>query len=278
MRLSHNLESLNIYRNLIRTESKQSKAMFRISTGSKLNSAADDPNRIAQSERFRLELKSLQSCSKNIQDSVSLMQTMDGGIDGISKSLQRIRELTIQAGGVASDEEKSALKKEIDIMIDNVEYLASNTEFNGITLLDAGKIENNPKSIKNMVGHEGEIIEVPTYELTPDKLKINKEKFKIDNSDNIGESLGKIDEAIEVVTSARSSYGAIQNRLENSFNIVEDMSLTINGADSSISDADIAEEIMELAKNNILVEAGNAIMVQTNKLPLEILNILQNMR
>ncbi|SHJ68419.1 flagellin [Hathewaya proteolytica DSM 3090] len=278
MRLNHNLQSLNVYRNLLRTEKKQSVAMNRINTGSKLNSAADDPNRISQSERLKLGIRSLNSCSRNIQDSVSLIQTMDGGLSGMSESLQRIRELTVQAGGMMTEKDKEEIKKEINVMVDNINYLAKNTDMNGLSMLNRDGIEGTPDYIISKISMEDDDIKIPTFQLTTDKLGIEKEQIDISTVDKVGESLEKIDSAMEKVITARSSYGSIQNRLESTFDIVQDTVLAMEGADSMISDADVAEEILNLTTKNIITEASNAIMVQTNRMPSEVLNILRNMK
>lgn len=278
MRINSNLQSLNVYRNLIRAEKNQSTSMNRINTGIKLNKAADDPNRISQRERFKLGIRSLNSCSRNIQDSVSMLQTIDGGMSGIIDNVQRIRELTLKAGGPITDQDKNEIQKEINSMLDNIDYLAKNTGINGLCILNKNGMENSPDYILTKVDLNDDSLKIPTLQLTTDALGIEKETLDIYTIDGISETIKNIDSAIFKISSSRSKYGSLQNRLESSYDIVEDTIVTLEGANSLISDTDMAEEIMKLTTQNILAEAGNAIMVQTNNLPNEVLSILRNMR
>lgn len=267
MRLNHNLASLNVYRSYVKDLKKQSTALERISSGNKINKAGENPNAIAQSERYRLQIRSLQMASKNVQDGISMLQTAEGGIRGVNESLQRIRELVLQAGGVNSNSDKEIIQGEINQMIENIESLAKNTEFNDVKLL------SGEGSMSMPVGADiGEKLEIPKYDLTASGLDLNIDLNDIDGS------LKRIDGAIDKVLSARSKYGALENRFESNHENLIEISQKVVGAESSIRDADIAEEMMEFSKNSILVQAGNAMMVQSNKFPQDVLRILENVR
>jgi flagellin len=274
MRLNHNLASLNVYRSYIKGLKKQSIAMERISTGNKINRAGENPNGIAQSERCRLQIRSLQMASKNVQDGISMLQTAEGGMMGINESLQKIRKLIVQGGGANSDSDKEIIQKEINQMIDGVDTLAKNTEFNDVKLLCEKGSMDMPVG-----GEIGEKVEIPKYDLTASALELKDStgKIKIDLNDIDG-SLKKIDGAMDKVLSAQSKYGALENRFESNYDNLIEISHKAIGAESSIRDADIAEEMMEFSKNSILVEAGNAMMVQSNKFPQDVLRILENVK
>jgi Flagellin and related hook-associated proteins len=282
MRLSHNIASLNVYSAYSKALQKQSTAMNRISTGYKVNNAKDDPNVIAQSERMRMQIRGLQMAGKNAQDGVSMLQTAEGGLDTMTSMAQRIRELVVQSGsGANTPEDRKTIQNEIDQMIDGMDDIAKNTEFNGVKLLA------EDKSLEMPIGaNAGESVEIPQQNLTSEKLatadgktlKQMKSDYSLTNGDNVDDALDIVDNALNTIVSIRSKYGALENRFESSLQDLNEISDRMDGADSNLRDADIAAEMAELAKNNILTEAGNAMMVQTNKFPQDVLSILQNVR
>jgi flagellin len=296
MRLSHNMASLNVYRGYSKAVQKQSDAMNKISTGYKVNNAKDDPNVIAQSERMRMQVRGLQMAGRNAQDGVSMLQTAEGGLDSMTSMAQRIRELAVQAGnGANTDEDKKTIQNEIDQMIDGMDDIAKNTEFNGVKLLNPQTQNPSDKTLtlKMPIGaNAGENVEIKLQKLTSDYITVNDTNAKeiklsdlksggtysITNGDNLDTALKVVDGVIDKVVSVRSEYGALENRFEGSLQDLNEISDRIDGADSDLRDADIASEMAELAKNNILTEAGNAMMVQTNKFPQDVLRILENVR
>ena len=290
MRLNQNLASLNIYRQYTKVLNKQSAALGRISSGYKVNSAFDNPNVIAQSERFRIQIKGLQMANRNIQDGISMLQTADGALDNMSSTINRIKELTVQAGGVQNKEDKAIIQEEINQMIMGLDDTADNTEFNGVKLISNKDVTDNLKTniyLDMPVGaNVGEIIKIPVYNLNSSKLGetniSGKIKFLKDldvlSETGIDDSLSIIDSALQNINFSRSKYGALENRFESNFKNVSEISDRIEGAESNIRDADVAEEMMEFSKDSILVEAGNAMMVQSNKFPQDILRILENVR
>lgn len=278
MRINKNIASLNIYKVYSQNIKKQSASLGRISSGVKINSAKEDPNALAQSERLRMQIRGLQMASRNTQDGVSMLQTTQGGLEGITNSLQRVRELLVKAGGSTSDADKIIIQDEIDQMIKGSDDMAKNTEFNKVKLLTGGV------NIETVTGaNVGEKIDIPKYNLTAEGLSLNYTDINgndVKNIDvnNIDESLSNIDVALDKVIGARSKYGALENRLESSYNSTIGMADKIQSAESGIRDTDMAEEIMEYAKYNILIEASTAMMAQSNRLPQDALRILENVR
>lgn len=268
MRLNPNIASLNVYRNYKKDLKNQSVAMSRISSGLKIRKAGDNPYGIGQSEINRLQVRGLQMAARNVQDGVSMLQTAESGMNSITSSVQRIRELLVQGGGITTDGDKEVVKLEINEMIKNVDQLANDTEFNDKKFL------NEEGTINMPVGTGiGESVQIPKFDLTASGLEIEN----IDLSDIDG-SLQKIDSAIDKILSARSKYGALENRFESNHNNLVEMADRTQGAESSIREADIAKEMMEYSKNSILVDAGNAMMAQTNQFPKDMLRILENVR
>jgi flagellin len=275
MRVNKNIASLNIYRTYSENLTKQSGALGRISSGIKINSSKENPNAMAQSERLRMQIRGLQMAARNTQDGVSMLQTAEGGLGGITNSLQRVRELLVQAGGATTSEDKETIQKEINQMLAGADDMANNTEFNGVKLL-VNKDNKEPKVIESSTGaNVGEVIEIPRYNLTTEGLNLNNGKVDVYNIDT---SIENIDKALNDIISARSKYGALENRLESSYNSTIEISDKVQSAESGIRDTDMAEEMMEFSKYNILIEAGNAMMVQTNKFPQDILRVLENVR
>ena len=290
MRLSHNLASLNIYYAYTKNLSNQDTALNRLTSGKRINSAKDDPNNFAKSEKMNMQIRGLQAGTRNSQDGISMLQTAEGGLNNISDNIQRMRELVLTSGAPSiTDEDKKNIQLEIDQIKQDINNIAGNTEFNGVKLLNASPSSSetfydnkNPSStITAVVGAEpGDNVVIPKFNVTT-ALQDDR-GYTLDSLDvtknSVDENLSVVDAAMNNVVHARSVYGGIENRFSDSFNNTNEIADKIQDADSSISDADIANEIMEYSKSGILVDAGIAMMVQTNKFPQDILNILSRVR
>ncbi len=149
MRLNQNMQSLNVYRNYKKNLVTQSIALDRISTGTKINSAKDNPNKLGVSEGLRIQIRGLQMAERNIQDGVSMMQSVDGALNTVSEALNRIKELTVQAGGVQNDEDLSIIQGEINQLKEHIDYTVNNSEFNGVKLLNSDKVTNQAGGVQN---------------------------------------------------------------------------------------------------------------------------------
>ena len=278
MRVNKNIASLNIYRAYSENLTKQSSALGRISSGVKINSSKDNPNAIAQSERLRMQIRGLQMAARNTQDGISMLQTTEGGLDGITTSLQRVRELLVQAGGATTDSDKEVIQKEINQMIQGAADMATNTDFNGVNLLVGGKNDGTVTIETASGANVGEKIDIPQLDITPGGLGLRTGSIENVDVNNINSSLDLVDNALNVIVSSRSKFGALENRFESSYNSTIEIADKVQSAESGIRDTDIAEEMMEYSKYNILIEAGNAMMAQSNKFPQDVLKILENVR
>lgn len=278
MRLSRNMASLRIFNRYQNNLESQSKAYSTVTSGIKINTYRDDPNAKAKSDKLRIEIRSLQMANRNIQDSVSLLQTTDGGMDTISNSLVKVKELMVQAGGVGTDSDKQVLQNEIDQMMEHITYTANNTEMNGIKLLSD---QNGVGSEVNMlIGATSEdIVKIQAYNLTSEGLGLlEKDGSNKISTIDVDDGLVRIEAAIDKLNSARGKYGAIANRMESTYDSSNAITAKVEDAEASISSADIALEMLEYSKNSILVESGLAMITQSNKLPQDVLQILQNLK
>ncbi|WP_066872263.1 flagellin [Clostridium mediterraneense] len=285
MRLHTNIMSLNVFRNYQNTVRENSSTLARISSGTKLMSAKDNPNKLSQSEGLKMQIRALSVASKNLQDGVSMMQTADGGIDSISSSLIKMRELVISAGNSSlNNEDRVLIQKEIENIKAGIDDIANNTEFNGVKLLGYEEVKNNenPITIAMTSGSNvGDKINIPRYNLSSDTLKDKEgnsiKDINIEEGD-ITKALSAIDSSISSVSAARSKFGALANTFESLSSNHESSKVMLERSKSNIESADIAKEMMEFTRTNVLMEAGNAMLAQTNNLPNDALRVLEKIK
>ena len=275
MRLMHNMASLSTYRTYKKSLVAQSSSMNNISTGLKVSAAKDDPSALSKSESIKMKIRSLQMASRNAQDSISLIQTTEGGLDEVSNCLQRMRELTIQSSGINTEEEKDMINKEIEQLKKGINDLVNNTSMNNVNVING----NLTKSLKVPSGaNSGEYIEIPVTNMNLDVFPSGENSdmnLQDVNLNDVEKSLSIIDESINKLSLHRGKLGGVSNRFESCYNDLEEISVRLESADSSLVDADVATEMMNLAKSDVLVTAGISIMKQTNNFPQDILKILQ---
>lgn len=274
MRLYHNLPSLDLFRRYSKNLETQSTSFRRISSGSKVQTAKDDPNAMAESQKLRLQVKGLQMASRNMQDSISMLQTADSAMQNIGDAVNRIRELMVQAGGPTSTEEKQTIQNEVEQMLKHINTVAESTETNGVKLLSVDKINPQLNNIELQIGAQAEEnLKFERHDLTKEGLGIaDISTFDIDKS------LGNLDYATDMIGRYRGEFGSISNRIESTYNNTEEMSILIEAAESELTGADIALEMMEYTRASLLVDSGIAMMTQTNKFPQDVLRILENVK
>lgn len=286
MRLNTNLMSLNVYKGYTKALKTQETAFNRISTGLKINSAKDDPNNLGQSEMLRLQIRGLQAAGRNLQDGASMIQTFDGALSSVSESLTRMKELVVQGStGSLNSEDKANIQKEIDQLKEHINSVTKNTEFNGVKLLDDQNVTDNnkPGFITTSVGaNVGELAKIPTFNTSTAMLGKDGvgylEQVNLLDPTSKDKNLEIIDSAVNSVNSMRSKYGAVQNKFESLSQGLGEISQSVENAESSLRDADIAEEMMNYSRESILVNSSIAMMVQTNKLPQDVLQILERIK
>ncbi len=285
MKLNSNLMSMGIYRNYSKSLKLQSIALNRISTGEKITSSKDNPNGIGKSELLRLQIRGIDMAQRNLQDSASMLQNVDSGLDSIGNALNRMKELTIQAGSANTIEDKEAIQGEIEQLKAHIDSTAKNTEFNGKKLLHNNEVSDNniPNYIVNASGaNKGDNIYIPTYNLSLDNMRTDEgdtlKDIDIRKEDGVDKALEVIDEISKDVISIRSKYGALQNRIESSKEALGNTYIALTNSDSSLRDADLAEEMVNFAKEGILIDSSRALMAQSNKFPQDILRVLERVK
>ncbi|NFO11839.1 flagellin [Clostridium botulinum] len=278
MRLSHNMFSANIYNNYKKQLNNNSGAINNISSGLKLNSAKDNPNKITQSQMLKIQVLSNSAAKRNIEDTNSMIQTFDGAMAEMNDSLNRIKELTVQAGGgTLTSEDRQVIQNEINQLTEHLDYMAKNTNFNGVKLIDENKSTVEDGAVTSMIGGlQGELTVLPKFDLTAKGLGL--ENLDVVDEKNIDKSLDIVDAASLAVSSARSKYGAIQLRLEGTGDAITENSLSLEKSQSNIADADIAFEMLKFSESQILIQSSISLIAQSNNFPQDALNVLKNIR
>ena len=281
MRLSYNMPALIMHMIQNQALDRQSGDLNRISSGCKINSAADNPTGLVQSENISIQVKSLETVTRNVQDGVSMLQNAESGLNEITSMVQRIRQLTVQAGdGSATPSDRQLIQGEIDQMLDGINETAQNTEFNGFKLLGQNK------TISMTVGtNAGDDVNIPQIDLTNGSDSVVSDLYKIKTgggkdilSGDNDSPLSIIDSSLNTIVSLRSKYGALENRFTSSYDNMQELNEKMTDAYSSIRDSDMAEEMMNYSKESIVIQASNAMINQANKLPQDVLQIIQNFR
>ncbi|ENZ02274.1 hypothetical protein HMPREF1092_01509 [Clostridium thermobutyricum] len=286
MRLNTNLNSLNIFRNQKKNEIDNANALRKISSGKKILSAKDNPNKIGQSDELKIKIKSLQMAEKNLQDTNSMLQATDGSLSEISNLLLRMKELTVKgASDINNESDKEIIQAEIDYIKDSIDEIIKGSSFNGRSLIGDIKVSDNnyPNNIKTTSGAlSDETITIPKYNLKSQNIVDSKgnsiRDISIKTLEDSNRAIKTVDDGIALVGNVRSIYGSIQKRVENGAEYLNSVNITSEKALSALEDSDIALEIFEYSKSDILINASMALMSQSNKLPKEILSILERIR
>jgi flagellin len=266
LRINSNPEALSSHRYLVQTEGKLQKSMERLSSGYRINRAADDAAGLAISEKLQAQIKGLDQAQRNAQDAVSLVQTAEGSLDEVHEMLQRVRELAVQfKNGTLSTNDQQAIQSEINQLASEIERIGSTVQFNGVMLL------NSAGTISFQVGaNDGEIITVPTVSLGAVVSSAALQLSVTGTSD-----IAEIDAAIQAISSQRATFGAVQNRLEHTLNELSAYHENMSAAESRIKDVDMAAEMVDYTKLQILQQAGTSMLAQANQLPQSVLSLLR---
>src|SRR4051812_38729819 len=263
LRINSNIEAFNAHRQLVGTSDRASKSMERLSSGYRINRAADDAAGLAISEKLRGQIGGLGQAQRNAQDAVSLVQTAEGSLNEVHSMLQRVRELAVQyQNGTLSTSDKAAITAEAGQLASEIERIGKTADFNGIKLLDGSKA-----TVSFQVGaNDNDIIAVTTASL-------GSKVGSIDVSQT--NAISAIDAAIGNVSSMRGQFGAVKNRLEHTLNNLATYQENLTASESRIRDVDMASEMVEFSKNQILQQAGTSMLAQANQAPQAVLSLLR---
>ena len=275
MVVQHNLQAANTNRQLGITTSAQAKSTEKLSSGYKINRAADDAAGLSISEKMRSQIRGLNKASSNAQDGVSLVQTAEGALNETHSILQRMNELATQAAnGTNTSVDRSAIRAELDQLTSEINRIQSTTQFNTMNLLD-GTFSGATKQMKLQVGAlSGQSINFSIANMCATKIGL-KTGLSVSTFTKAGAYMKSVQDAIEVVSKQRSAMGAIQNRLEHTIANLDTTSENTQSAESRIRDTDMASEMVTYSKNNILAQAGQSMLAQANQSTQGVLSLLQ---
>lgn len=275
MVVQHNLQAANTNRQLGITTSAQAKSTEKLSSGYKINRAADDAAGLSISEKMRSQIRGLNKASSNAQDGVSLVQTAEGALNETHSILQRMNELATQAAnGTNTSVDRSAIRAELDQLTSEINRIQSTTQFNTMNLLD-GTFSGANNKMKLQVGAlSGQSIDFSIANMCASKIGLNT-ALSVSTFTKAGSYMKSVQNAIEVVSKQRSAMGAIQNRLEHTIANLDTTSENTQSAESRIRDTDMASEMVTYSKNNILAQAGQSMLAQANQSTQGVLSLLQ---
>ena len=259
LRIQNNVEAFNSHRNLTATSAKAAKAMEKLSSGYRINRAADDAAGLAISEKMRAQISGLSQAQRNANDGISLVQTAEGALTEVHSMLNRVRELKVQYdNGTLNSDDKNAIASEVTELNNEITAIGTSTKFNGNALLSGS-------TFNFVVGADGETIGTSAFTLSTSVPSIS-----------LGtDSLATIDGYVKGVSTARAGLGAVQNRLEHRLANLATYQENLTASESRIRDVDMAQEMVNFSKLQILQQAGTAMLAQANQGPQGVLSLLR---
>ncbi|MBO5482020.1 MAG: flagellin [Spirochaetaceae bacterium] len=282
MIINHNMSSLYADRVLGISNDSIMKNMEKLSSGERINRAGDDASGLAVSEKMRSQIRGLNQASKNIQNGVSFIQTTEGYLNETTDILQRVRELAVQsANGIYSDEDRMQIQVEVSQLVAEVDRIASQAQFNGMNMLTGRFAQDGEGIMQFQIGanvDQNTRVFIGTMTATSLGLKGAQggdEQISIASPDEANMTLATVDEALKNVTKQRADLGAYQNRFEMAAKGINIAAENTQAAESRIRDTDMASEMVEFTKNQILTQAGTAMLAQANSQSQTVLALLQ---
>lgn len=274
LRIATNTQSIAAQRNLGINTAAQKASLEKVASGSRIVRAADDAAGLAISEKMRASIRSVRQDVRNANDGISMIQTAEGGMNEIGNILVRFRELSIQAASdTITDTERGFIDKEVQQLHQEVDRIAKSTEFNGHKLLDGeGQTLDIQVGLNNNAHLDRFMYDTSKTNATTDRLGLGG--ISVASKESAQENLGKVDEAIKLLSGNRAELGALQNRLQSTVNNLNIYDENLSAARSRIYDVDMASETAELTKQNILSQAGVSVLSQANQNNMSALKLL----
>ena len=280
LRIMQNIDALNAYRNLSVTQGQMSKSLEKLSSGYRINRAADDAAGLAISEGLRSQIGGLKVAVRNAQDGVSVVQTAEGALTEVHSILQRVRDLSVQAANEGSNnlDSEKAIASEMNELGSALTDIASRTEFNGTKLLDG-----TTASLSFQVGaNAGDTVTVNLTDISAVGSAVTTLAGNISGAATVtaaasaaSSGITTVDTNIGSVSTARAGLGASQNRFEHTINSLNVAVENLSASESRIRDTDMASEMMNFTRSQILSQAGTAMLAQANAAPQGVLKLLQ---
>ncbi|MCM0598378.1 flagellin N-terminal helical domain-containing protein [Periweissella fabalis] len=305
MRINTNVAAMNTYNNLVSANSMKANSLAKLSSGSRINKAGDDAAGLAISEKMKAQIGGLTQAKRNAQDGISLVQTAEGALNETHSILGRMRDLTVQsANGTLSHDDRKQLDAEYQSLQGEIDKIATTTQFNGKNLLngtaaegsDATKVNASTKFSFQVGANANQTVDVSIDDMSTANLfstdtttagkhlSLVKKDGVADGADNqtdaddiaaANKNLDAIDKSIKAVSDQRSSLGATQNTLDHTINNLGATATNLSDANSRIRDVDMAQEMMNFTKTNILSQASTSMLAQANAMPNSVLSLLQ---
>ena len=274
MRINNNLMAMNAHRQLGITNNSSSRSMEKLSSGYRINRAGDDAAGLSISEKMRAQVRGLNTASRNAQDAISLIQTAEGALNETHSILQRMRELAVQAANDTNvSDDRKAVADELGTLVAEINRISDSTTFNEKKLLN-GDLATTIGAANFQIGADsGVSMSLTIAQMGSTALAITA--LAVSTHALATAAIGTIDTAIKTVSAERSKLGANQNRLEHTIKNLDNASENIQASESRIRDVDIAKEMMEFTKNNILQQAAQAMLAQANQAPQGVLQLLR---
>ncbi len=268
LRINTNIPAMNAGRTLRRTTTSLNTSLQRLSSGLRVNRAADDAAGLAIAEGFNSQVRGANVAQRNAQDGINLVQTAEGALSETGNILQRVRELAVQAAnGTQSDTNRAALNVEVQQLLSQIDDIATQTEFNGISVLSSAQTLTLQSG-----ANQGQTLTVAVSGAKTNDLSITM--VSVSSMANAVSAIALVDNALQSVNTLRASFGAYQNRLEFTINTLAIQEENAAASESAIRDADIARETISFTRNQILVSAGTSVLAQANMVPQSALTLL----
>lgn len=278
MIINNNMAALGAHRQMGQVSGAAQNSMEKLSSGMRINKASDDAAGLSISEKMRNQIRGLDQAQRNAQDGISLIQTAEGGMNETHSILQRMRELVVQgANGTNTGDEIDNIQTEITQLQEEITTIASRTNFNGQNLLD-GSVSGTSGINLQVGANGGDTLNIAIGDMRASGLGVGSGQISLSSGTTAAEfsdAIQDIDTAIKSVSTERSNLGAKQNRLDHTINNLATSSENLTGAESRIRDVDMAKEMMEFTKNNILTQASQAMLAQANQQPQAVLQLLR---
>ena len=286
MIINHNISAMFSQRTLGQTNEAQKKSMEKLSSGMKINRAGDDASGLAVSEKMRSQIRGLNKASENAQNAISFIQTTEGYLQETTDIVQRIRELAVQSSnGIYTSEDRMQIQVEVSQLVAEVDRIASHAQFNGMNMLTGrfAKATGENSVTASMWFHIGANMDQRTQAfigtMTAAALGIrrlgNEEVISLGTPDDANRAINTLDEALKKINKQRADLGAYQNRLEYTIVGLNIGAENLQASESRIRDTDMAKEMVEFTKNQVLTQSGTAMLAQANQTTQSVLGLLQ---
>lgn len=275
VRINSNIVAMTAHRNLLKNDEGLNTSLVRLSSGLRINKAADDAAGLAIAEKLRSQIKGLYQASQNALDAISLIQTAEGALSETNAILQRLRELSVKgANDTLTASDRASVAEEITQLSREIDRIASATQFNTQSLLLGGSISITGVTLQ--VGpNANQILNLLIDTATASALGVLVTQLSVDSSANASASIAGVDKALTTITSARAKLGALINRLEHTIANLDVQQENFAAAESRIRDLDMAKEMAELSKNQILSQSSVSMLAQANQAPQSVLALLK---